>query len=504
MELAFGPEIVKSYKRLSYEAWYALAEFVDNSTEAYLRNEPVMKEQLLKEGQNLRVAIDYDETNSVITIFDNSIGMSKDEIEKALIIGRTPDYINGRSRYGLGMKTAAFWLGNKWTITTKKLNHPTEYTIMLDVDRIANNNTQLTHSSVAKDLNEHYTVITISELNRSLEARTKGRIKDHLRSMYRKDFEHYGLHLFWQGEKLEWDSKQMIDKFLYIGKDGNPMRKDISFHVGEGNDRKTVHGWVGVFKTGKRRNAGFSILQVDRVIKGWPNAYKPETIFGENRNDLTNQRLVGELYFDDFAVSHTKDEILFLNNEKEEVEAELANQCAEYKQFAQEYRKYSEDERALSLGDGTAALNLFETELNSKELGDEIFVSDVGDKETILKSKANIIEAVTKRAPVSLKATIRDLEVLIYLDSALSVNDPYVTIESTQSSSRVIIIINVAHPHWTYLKNPDSVLNFIRHCTYDGISEWKAHFKTSRLDPDTIKHIKDGLLRVPLEMEQHS
>ena len=85
----------------------------------------------------------------------------------------------------------------------------------------------------------------------------------------------------------------------------------------------------------------------------------------------------------------------------------------------------------------------------------------------------------------------------------MSPNDPYVLIESTQSDKRVIIIVNEAHPHWMYLKGSDSILNFIRHCTYDGVAEWKANFKVGRLDPDTIKHIKDGLLRVPLEIEQH-
>jgi hypothetical protein len=44
-------------------------------------------------------------------------------------------------------------------------------------------------------------------------------------------------------------------------------------------------------------------------------------------------------------------------------------------------------------------------------------------------------------------------------------------------------------------------LNFLRHCTYDGVAEWKAYFKAGRIDPDTIKMIKDNLLRVPFEIE---
>ncbi len=65
----------------------------------------------------------------------------------------------------------------------------------------------------------------------------------------------------------------------------------------------------------------------------------------------------------------------------------------------------------------------------------------------------------------------------------------------------VVVIVNKAHPHWKHLTGTESILNFLRHCTYDGVSEWKAYFKAGRIDPDTVKLIKDNLLRVPFEMK---
>ncbi len=47
------------------------------------------------------------------------------------------------------------------------------------------------------------------------------------------------------------------------------------------------------------------------------------------------------------------------------------------------------------------------------------------------------------------------------------------------------------------------ILNYLRHCTYDGLSEWKARQKASRIDPDTIRILKDGFLRLPMKMEEH-
>jgi len=36
------------------------------------------------------------------------------------------------------------------------------------------------------------------------------------------------------------------------------------------------------------------------------------------------------------------------------------------------------------------------------------------------------------------------------------------------------------------------------------VSEWKAYFKTHKLDPDTVKLIKDNLLRIPFNLENVS
>ena len=57
MKLKLGPEIISSYKRLAYQAWYALAEFVDNSTQAYFNNKTVLDSVYAKEGEILTVEI---------------------------------------------------------------------------------------------------------------------------------------------------------------------------------------------------------------------------------------------------------------------------------------------------------------------------------------------------------------------------------------------------------------------------------------------------------------
>jgi len=108
--------------------------------------------------------------------------------------------------------------------------------------------------------------------------------------------------------------------------------------------------------------------------------------------------------------------------------------------------------------------------------------------------------SIVKRHKPDLHARINDLAVLLYLVDDMSLNDPYVIIESTESESSVVIIINLAHPHWSQLTNKQSIENFVRHCVYDGVSEWKAYLKTKKIDPDTVKLIKDNLLRIPFNL----
>jgi len=54
------------------------------------------------------------------------------------------------------------------------------------------------------------------------------------------------------------------------------------------------------------------------------------------------------------------------------------------------------------------------------------------------------------------------------------------------------------------LEGSSGVMNYFRHCIYDAIAEWQARRKQGKIDPSTIKILKDGLLRVSLTIEQHS
>lgn len=506
MKFEIENNVITSYKRLSYEAWYAFAEFVDNSTQAYFDNKAELDRLFKTTGEKLTIAITYDKDQDFIIIEDNSIGMSEEGLDRSLKVGMPPDKATERSKYGLGMKTAACWFGNKWSISTKKLGEEKGYEINIDVDAIAKTAGDVDLIPTVFDSNkkQHFTIIKITDLNRKFVGRTITKIKEYLGSIYRFDLES-GIDIYWNKSKLTY--KRFEDE-LYTNEAGEKYKKYFEFEI----NNKPVNGWVGVLGKGfgSRKKAGFSIIQSDRVIQGWPNGYKPSSIFGEQEdgsNDLVNQRVVGELYLDKFSVSHTKDKIVWESDEEEQLDSRLGDVCSEAKELALTLRFRQDNLNENLLKYREEAIAIFFKELRSAELSR--FLKDVQPfPEKIIEDsfRKSIIRVQNEVAP-KLKVAIGSgnastITVSVYFNEVSDL-DPYVLTEITRIENSIIVAINVLHPFMQEISGTDSLLNFIRHCVYDGVAEWKAIELNEIITPSTIKYLKDGLLRIPYEIKSN-
>jgi Histidine kinase-, DNA gyrase B-, and HSP90-like ATPase len=507
INLVIGPEAINSYQRLSYTPWHAIAEFVDNSTQSYLDNKAVLDEQLKKEGRTLEVSIAYDpnQDNGMLRVSDNAMGMSYADLERALHIAVPPANRHGRSRYGMGMKTAAFWIGKNWSITTKKLGETDAHEVSVDVEKInSSKDLALSYKKIPnQDADKHYTIVQVWNHYRKFQGRTLGKISQFLQSMYRRDIQSGQLNLLWRGVELKWEG---FDKRLMLASDGSPLRKEILFEVGD----KVVMGWVGILKQGEggRSDAGFSVIQADRVISGWPEAWRPSSIFGAfGSNDLVNQRLVGELEFDGFEVSHTKDSIQWRGDEEEVVETKLKEHVGDYRTIAAKRRGVT-DQRGPAEADIAIAVSELEKEIVSSEMVDliNLNINIVPPAEALIASRQKVIESVVQTRTPTFEHVIRTtppLTIKLYLGADLSERDAYVYQEAARPTE-LIVTVNQNHPFWaTQLRGPDSVLEYLRQCMYDGLAEWQAGNKVSRFDADTIKWLKDGYLRLPMDIERH-
>ena len=516
MDLIIGPEILKSYKRLSYKVWYAFAEFIDNSTQAFENNKDVLEKEFDKSVSFLTVDIIF--KSDSILINDNSMGMNEIDLENALRIGIPPKNVSGRSKYGLGLKTAAFWFGNSWTVTTKKFGEVNELSVELNIDniidRIHKKADQEKRKKIAlaaqKEFSEidisilelktnsdvkldaHYTKITITNLNHTLTTKIKNKSKEYLRSIYRYDLQNDKLILNFDGERLSWSKDEFIKRLL---KDDNsiPFYKEFSFAI----NGKEVRGWAGVLAKGSRKDAGFSLFQASRVIQGWPNGYKPTTLFGDQDggiNNLINQRLIGELFLDQFNVSHTKDEILFEGDEEDQLDTALYKILIEYKRVAEAYRARTNEEQT-SIDFEPIISEIF-GKLQEPKFRSAIKEMPVLSHKLIIESNQEVFSrAKNSNLKDTYLADVGGIKISIFINDSASVYDPYLVVNLRATEDSVGIVINKNHPHWSELNDLNSIFQFIKDCVLDGIAEWKANKMADSLEPDTIKYIKDIYLR---------
>ena len=86
INIEIGLNAIASYRRMDYEIWYALAEFVDNSTQSYANNKEALEVAFAEEGEGLEVRITYDRQGAepVFRIVDNAMGMGYAELQHAL------------------------------------------------------------------------------------------------------------------------------------------------------------------------------------------------------------------------------------------------------------------------------------------------------------------------------------------------------------------------------------------------------------------------------------
>lgn len=509
MEFKIGLNSISNYKRLSYSPSHAIAEFIDNSTQSYFDNKNEL-DGLARESDITPLTVDIlykrktANFSGSLKVTDNAMGMASDDLERAMQVALPPDNPTGRSKYGMGLKTAASWMGNSWRIVTKKLGESVEYSIVVDVLKIADGNNELNvEERAGLPLDDHYTMVEILDHNRKFHGRTISSIKQYLGSMYREDFRDEVLTLRWGNDALKWDLDDE-DRFLKSAGSGDIYRREFDFEIETDEGKKCfARGWVGILNSGSRAKAGFSVLYAKRVIMGFPDSWRPRRLYGQiqGSNDLVNQRLIGEIHLDDFEVSHTKDQIIWSGDEEELVNDALWKECSEYRGIAQQHRKATDDPRGPSQAAVDTAISQMEAELRSSQIEHWATADLLLTTKLIEKSKETYVSSVIGKIPVTFKAQIaEDLLVRGFVEE-ISVYEPYLAIDHP-SKGRVDVIINKSHPHWKQLSNAAGVLNFLRHCVYDGIAEYKARTALIPIRPDTITAIKDKLLRIPFEIEQ--
>jgi len=347
--------ILSILKFLEYETWFALAEFVDNSLTSYLLYEKELKKINGKDFK-LEVKIEINDNENKITIRDNAAGILEKDYDRAFMAAEAPPDTSGLSEFGMGMKSAACWFSDEWTVRTKAFGETFEKTVHFNMKNIFENKIEeLEVERRPANHHHHYTIIELNNVNKMPRRRGLGKVKDHLRSIYREFFRKGILILKVDNEELNYQEPKILKTQRFNDPKGEIVewRKEINFQVQEGMG---VHGFVAIREKASTAEAGFALFRRGRVIEGsFDNGFRPEYIFG-NPNSFRYQRVFGELHLEGFEVIFTKKGIkwdenleIFLQCLRDELDHKdfpLLQQAEKYRVRATE-KEYKSAQKAL-------------------------------------------------------------------------------------------------------------------------------------------------------------
>ena len=121
------------FSRLNYKPWYAIAEFVDNSTQSFYNNEKTLVANGIK---TVTVRVEYDFENNVLKITDDAFGMEMDDFARAVKVDSPPESKDGRNEFGMGLKTAASWFGNTWSVESTQFGSSNKYYTEVNIQEL--------------------------------------------------------------------------------------------------------------------------------------------------------------------------------------------------------------------------------------------------------------------------------------------------------------------------------------------------------------------------------
>jgi hypothetical protein len=201
LDITPDPGFFSAFPHLNYKAWYALAEFVDNSIQSYERDKDVLR-QLHGDSFRLKIEIDTRDADQ-ISIRDNAGGIVLEDFPRAFRVAAPPPNRTGLSEFGMGMKTAACWFSPFWTVRSTAIGDDKERTVTFDIPKIvAESVTDLDVAEHPSKANSHYTEVILSKPYHPPIGMTKAKIKRHLTSIYRKFLERDEVTIIFDGEEL--------------------------------------------------------------------------------------------------------------------------------------------------------------------------------------------------------------------------------------------------------------------------------------------------------------
>lgn len=319
VSVRIGSQMYGRFEDLPNTVPHVLAEFIDNALQSFRDNRNALL--ALEPNYKLRVHIfilwDINETKISqrkarrFIIEDNAGGIATNRFINAFEPANAPDDNTGLNEFGMGLKTAACWLGNKWTVQTKALGEEISRIVNFDQNLVTKNNLEeVDVQNEPADSNAHFTRITIDTPTKNVPTeKSLQKIKTELSSIYRNSLRTQELELFVNNDPLAFTEYVILEAPYYKVPDGPTKlwKKDIDFQFGP----YKAKGFIGILKELKNTQNGLVLSRRGRVIIGAEEdgRYFPKSIFGSSSGTFRYKRIFGELELEGFSVSFNKNDI---------------------------------------------------------------------------------------------------------------------------------------------------------------------------------------------------
>ena len=203
------------------------------------------------------------------------------------------------------------------------------------------------------------------------------------------------------------------------------------------------------------------------------------------------------LLLDGFGVSHTKDKVLFEGEEEEELEKFLVAETRAYAEYAKSRRggvrgpKWSKEQVRDLVKD-------MQSEFVSAEIKDALNNAALPPIETIAANNLQQRQSLTAEDEIGRLDILPDLQVVISLKEA-SLYEPHVTFVPGAEANVIHVIINGLHPYYQTLEAKDAISECVQQYIFDAVAEFKASKLISQVNPDSVRNLKNNLLRARAE-----
>ncbi len=465
VDISIGSNMYGRIPDLPNTPSHVLAEFIDNAIQSYRDN----KSELIAVEPNYRLRIDITLEWDAITdkptrimVRDNAGGINTENYTHAFKLAVAPKNNQGLNEFGMGLKTAALWLGEVWSVRTSALGEGLSRTIRFDLNEVlVKHRETLSVISEEECADAHYTEIVIEKPTRQFPSRKSlEKISGELSSIYRKFLRADEVDIFLNGEKLCFEESEILcAPFVRNSESGDIYwKKNIDFKFG----KYRATGFIAILKNIDSNKNGIVLLRRGRVVYGAESdgRYFPKHLCG-SVGTFRYKRIFGELELEGFDVSFNKNDL----QDKENLEALMLSLRDEIhaKEFdiysqAEEYRLDIHQKRANII---TRAHNKNQAKFGETKIDTRDAKNNTASCENNVRPFLNNVrheKSVKTYDDFDEKYIINGKEYLLHVDFIDGGNDLVWLDVSEKAENRISCKIKMNHVFFEYFKNQDKAV----------------------------------------------